>query len=339
MSRVDRRRRGGVRLRDGVRDSVLTYLGVRLGFSCSASRGLADRAARGSADGRGLADRPGDPGWMALFTAAERQDAAGSWRSRRAATTGRRKRRVLPLYPLAIKGGGAAWYRTARGRADRVERLLRRCPRDAARAHTAGGHVRGGSSDHGGARGRLPHGVLLPGPVLGEPVPAAGGLGVLVRAARSVGLAALRARSPRAPAASASCWCSRSGSRRCTDGARTAGTSRPVWGGPRRRPRPRPVLVWWEGAIRRRARAMGGAEELATRADGPLAHGDRRASDAWHLGGYWLVDALVWGDPGRDDRGAPLVAAGLLGLRAGEPRWCPSRTRGPNARCCRCRGS
>jgi hypothetical protein len=95
----------GVRLRDGVRDSLLTYVGVRLGFSLLgfvAVTLITPRAGVPEVPGWPIA--PVGPGWQALFTAAERQDAAWFLAiATRGYAPGDGSAAFFPLYPLAIK--------------------------------------------------------------------------------------------------------------------------------------------------------------------------------------------------------------------------------------------
>lgn len=66
-----------VRLRDGVRDSVLVFVGVRLGFSLLGVLAVSTIAVReGPPAVAGWPIAPAEPGWHAAVTAAERQDAA-----------------------------------------------------------------------------------------------------------------------------------------------------------------------------------------------------------------------------------------------------------------------
>ncbi|MDH4112550.1 MAG: mannosyltransferase family protein [Actinomycetota bacterium] len=103
-AQVDSERTAPVRLRDGVRDSLLTFLGVRIGFS------LLGLLATGVIEPRqgvpavaGWPIAPVTSGWHLLVTAAERQDAA--WFLAIAArgyeaTDG--SAAFFPLYPLLI---------------------------------------------------------------------------------------------------------------------------------------------------------------------------------------------------------------------------------------------
>ena len=121
-----------------------------------------------------------------------------------------------------------------------------------------------------------------------------------------------RARSPPARVASASCSSSRSPSRRCTAGARTAGRSRLVSPRRSRSASARALyLVWWrvrfDDALAPWAAQRNWQRELTV----PWRTLIDATGDAWSLGGYWLVDALVVG--------VVLVAviAGLRWLRPG----------------------
>lgn len=99
----------GVRLRDGVRDSLLTYLGVRLGFSLLGFVAVTLIAPReGVPAVAGWPIAPVASGWQALFTAAERQDAAWFLAiATRGYVQGDGSAAFFPLYPLAIKS--MAW--------------------------------------------------------------------------------------------------------------------------------------------------------------------------------------------------------------------------------------
>lgn len=94
-----------VRLRDGVRDSLLVFVGVRIGFSVLGLVAVGLIAPReGLPEVAGWPIAPVAHGWHALVTAAERQDAA--W-FLTIATRGYDPADVsaafLPLYPLAIR--------------------------------------------------------------------------------------------------------------------------------------------------------------------------------------------------------------------------------------------
>ncbi|MGZ8631074.1 MAG: mannosyltransferase family protein [Actinomycetota bacterium] len=94
-----------VRLRDGVRDSLLTYLGVRIAFSVLgfvAVTLIAPREGLPSVAGWPIA--PVEFGWTALLTAAERQDAAWFLAiATRGYDPADGSAAFFPLYPLAIK--------------------------------------------------------------------------------------------------------------------------------------------------------------------------------------------------------------------------------------------
>jgi hypothetical protein len=94
-----------VRLRDGVRDSLLVFVGVRIGFSVLGLVAMGLIAPReGLPEVAGWPIAPVAHGWHALVTAAERQDAA--W-FLAIATRGYDpvdgSAAFFPLYPLAIR--------------------------------------------------------------------------------------------------------------------------------------------------------------------------------------------------------------------------------------------
>jgi Mannosyltransferase (PIG-V) len=93
-----------VRLRDGVRDSVLVFVGVRLGFSLLGVLAVSTIAAReGPPAVAGWPIAPAEPGWHAAVTAAERQDAAWFLAiATRGYDPSDGSAAFFPLYPTAI---------------------------------------------------------------------------------------------------------------------------------------------------------------------------------------------------------------------------------------------
>jgi hypothetical protein len=94
-----------VRLRDGLRDSLLVFVGVRIGFSLLglvAVGVIAPRQGTPMVDGWPIA--PVTYGWELLFTAAERQDAAWFLAiATRGYGAGDGSAAFFPLYPVLIK--------------------------------------------------------------------------------------------------------------------------------------------------------------------------------------------------------------------------------------------
>ena len=97
--------RASVRLRDGVRDSLLVFAGVRIGFSVLglvAVGLIASREALPEVAGWPIA--PVTHGWHALVTAAERQDAAWFLAiATRGYDPADGSAAFFPLYPLVIR--------------------------------------------------------------------------------------------------------------------------------------------------------------------------------------------------------------------------------------------
>lgn len=95
---------GDVRLRDGVRDSLLVYVGVRLGFSLLGVLAVSVIAAReGPPAVAGWPIATVESGWHAALTAAERQDAAWFLAiATRGYDPNDGSAAFFPLYPIAI---------------------------------------------------------------------------------------------------------------------------------------------------------------------------------------------------------------------------------------------
>ncbi len=94
-----------VRLRDGLRDSLLVYLGVRIGFSVLGLVAVGLIAPRqGPPAVAGWPIAPVTYGWEVLFTAAERQDAAWFLTiATRGYDVADGSAAFFPLYPLSIR--------------------------------------------------------------------------------------------------------------------------------------------------------------------------------------------------------------------------------------------
>jgi len=98
-----------VRLRDGVRTSLLFFLGVRIGFSVLGFVAVAVIAPREGVPGvAGWPIEPVSAAWHALFTAAERQDAAWFLAiASRGYDPADGSAAFFPVYPLLLRG--VAW--------------------------------------------------------------------------------------------------------------------------------------------------------------------------------------------------------------------------------------